>query len=128
MKYDILPNLTNNYDRVFAPLIGTLVCLVGCALMQKNHCSRVELVDHAHLSHFQWHGDHMGTTICKHKKVQDGSGMGKQRAIYSNPFNPKICMVLAFGVYMISKPRTQDPLVPKTKLLKASHRRIVLES
>jgi hypothetical protein len=84
--------------------------------MQKNHCSRVELVDHAHMNHFQWRGDHMVTTICKHKKDQDGSGMGKQRSIYANPLNPKICMVLAFGVYMISKPRSRDPLVQRTKL------------
>jgi hypothetical protein len=42
--------------------------------------------------------------------------MGKQRAIYANPLNPKICMVLAFGVYMISKSRTRDPDIQKTKV------------
>jgi hypothetical protein len=87
-----------------------------CALMQKNHCSRVELLDNAHLTHFQWQGDHLVTTICKHKKDQGGSGLGKERSIYANPLNPELCMILAFGVYLMSKPRARDPRIQKTKL------------
>jgi hypothetical protein len=95
-----------------------------CALLQKNACSRVELVDDAHLTHFRWSGDHLDTTICKHKKDQDGSGLGKQRAMYANPLKPKLCLILAFGVYMISKARTRDPQTQKTKLFEGHSQRV----
>ena len=86
------------------------------ALLQKSNCARSEILDAAHLTHFKWVGDHLEGTICKHKKDQDGSGIGKTKAIYANPFNPKLCCILALGIYMISKSRTPDPVAIKTKL------------
>lgn len=84
----------------------------------------MELLDDAHLGHFHWQGDHLVTTICKHKKDQDGSGLGKQKAVYANPFQPHMCMILAFGVYMISKPRSADPSGQKTKLFEGNLQKI----
>jgi hypothetical protein len=63
-------------------------------------------------------------TICKHKKDQDGSGLGKQRAMYANPLKPKLCLILAFGVYLISKARTRDLQTQKTKLFEGHSQRV----
>ena len=95
------------------------------ALIQRNACSRSELVDAAHLTHFHWVGDHMVSTVCKHKKDQDGSGIGKMKAIYANPLNPELCCILALGVFMISRSKSRDSGVQKTKLFegKAQHTR-----
>jgi hypothetical protein len=35
------------------------------ALLQMSLCSRVEILDDVHLSHFSWSGDHMVTRICR---------------------------------------------------------------
>ncbi len=76
----------------------------------------MEFLDHAHLSHFEWHGDHLISTICKHKKDQDGSGLGKTKSLYANPHNPLLCVVLALAIYIISKPRSETGGVGSDKL------------
>lgn len=72
------------------------------------------------MGHFQWIGDHLVCTVCKHKKDQDGSGAGKVKAVYANPLNPELCCVLALGVYMISKSRSQGVSGTKTKLFEGN--------
>jgi hypothetical protein len=41
-----------------------------------------------------WGGDCVKIKIAKHKGDQTGEGIGNEKHVYANPYNPAICPIL----------------------------------
>jgi hypothetical protein len=47
----------------------------------------------------------MKIKLAKHKGDQTGEGIGNDKHIYANPFNPSVCCILSLAVYIFCKYR-----------------------
>ena len=79
-----------------------------------NLMSRCGSVATIMLEHVDWSMDALVITLAKHKGDQTGEGLGNMKHVYANPFNPKVCPLLALAVMMFS---THRPVRARTHQL-----------
>ena len=60
------------------------------------------------LQHMDMGGDCVKVKVPKHKGDQTGEGMGNEKHVYANPYNPAICPMLALAVFIFCKYRGSD--------------------
>jgi len=73
-----------------------------------NLIGRSNTVGNIMLQHMDWGGDCIKIKIAKHKGDQTGEGIGNEKHIYANPYNPAICPILALAVFIFCKYRGND--------------------
>ena len=89
--------------------LAGLMCWAMCTNMW-SQLARSETIDVMHLAHLDWVNDGMRTNAAKSKKDQGGSGIGKEKMHYANPFKPHACPVLSTGLWLLTKSRKPDEI------------------
>jgi len=73
-----------------------------------NLIGRSNTVGSIMLQHMDMGGDCVKIKVPKHKGDQTGEGMGNDKHVYANPYNPVICPMLSLAVFIFCKYRGAD--------------------
>jgi hypothetical protein len=65
-----------------------------------NLIGRANTVGNIMLQHMDWSQDCLKIKLAKHKGDQTGEGIGNEKHVYANPYNPAICPILVLAVYL----------------------------
>jgi hypothetical protein len=97
---NLVPSSTFNWQLIMFSWLFMVFCW--------NLIGRSNTVGNIMLQHMDWGGDCIKIKIAKHKGDQTGEGIGNEKHIYANPYNPAICPILSLAVFIFCKYRGND--------------------